>query len=162
MGANTSQDMQTISEMSNNLGVEVGFVGVVGEDREKRLGALTPDGENKPNGISIAGFQNQMSKAGVSGSSVFLWGHTHPEKGFEVNYANFPAMLSTDPANREVITASPSGYLFPDQGTKDYYQMLGRTTPAMVVTSKSVSIYSSNGNAGGNYNTHKLKSFRSK
>lgn len=78
-----------------------------------------------------------------------MWGHTHPEKGFEVNYVGNSAMLNTDPANREMITASPSGYINYSNEPKDYYQMLGRTTPAMVLIRKSVSIYTSGGSPGG-------------
>lgn len=164
IGSNTGRDMQTISEMSNNLGVEVGFVGVVGEDREIRLGALPPDESNTATGITVAGLSNQLSKTDFDRKDLFLWGHTHPEKAFEKNYGRNPSMMNTDPGNRERITATPSGDVFNGNGPLDYRQALWRTTPALLVTSKSVSIYSADGIGGhvGAYHTYKRKSFRSK
>ena len=99
--------MQTISEMSNNLGVEVGFIGIVGEDREIRLGALPPDESNSAS--VITGLSQQISKTDFDRKDLFLWGHTHPQKAFEKNYGHNLLMMNTDPDNRERITATPSG-----------------------------------------------------
>jgi hypothetical protein len=74
-------------------------------------------------------------------------GHTHPEKAFEKHYGHNPLMMK-DPENRERITATPSGHIFNSEGPLDYRQALWKTTPALLVTRKSVTIYSADGIGG--------------
>jgi len=160
MGANTASDMQMISGMSNALGVEIGFLGSIGEDREIRLGALPPDGSNKVDEISIVGFKDQMSKAdrGDKATSdfmdnVFMAGHTHPDKAIK----KYPGE-SED--NKDKRLSTPSGYIS-GSGKTDYYPILGGGTPGMVLTGKSFSLYPANGVAT-DFQRHKVKSLRSK
>jgi hypothetical protein len=96
-----------------------------------------------------------------------MWGHTHTEQGYNDTYSDNLAMLNASPSNREKRLSTPSGVMTGE--TDDFAQKLpakrrgySRTTPAMVVTGQSFSVYSAGGYATDNDNTHKTRSFRKK
>lgn len=61
IGAKTASDAQQISGASNALGVELAFVGSIGEDREIRLQMLSRDNSNSVTGIDD--MKGQLDKA---------------------------------------------------------------------------------------------------
>lgn len=75
-----------------------------------------------------------------------MWGHTHPDTAFDEHYKGNSLTLNTSAANRESITATPSGIIAND-GAQDFGQKLltsrgyQRVTAAMVLTGKSFSLY---------------------
>jgi len=77
IGSKTVSDMRSIVNKSVAAKVEIGFVGVIGKDKEIRLNALPVDESNKINSVDVG---SQISKNYPSSSdqkSLFLEGHTH-------------------------------------------------------------------------------------
>lgn len=78
IGSKTVSDMRSIVNKSIAAKVEIGFVGVIGKDKEIRLNVLPIDESNKINQVNLKG---QIDKSYPSSeeqkSNLFLEGHTH-------------------------------------------------------------------------------------
>jgi RHS repeat-associated protein len=168
IGANTASDMNLIQEMSNSVGIEIGFVGSIGDDREIRLTALDATG-NITSTISALSFNESLRKGfpeREDQASLFLFGHTHPDQAYDKLYGNVPGMRDASPENRDKILRQPSGGVGSFGDVSDFNQGLpqerigyNRTTPTLILTSKSFSAYTASGDSG-KFNPHKIKSFQ--
>jgi len=77
IGSKTVGDMQSIIKQSIKEKVEVGFVGVVGKDREIRLTALPTDGNTQRSNVNTIAKIDKLYPTDEQKNGLFLQGHTH-------------------------------------------------------------------------------------
>nr|WP_283093163.1 RHS repeat-associated core domain-containing protein [Chitinophaga hostae] len=76
MGEKTAADMQAISNQSDKLNKELGFVGSIGNDKEIRLTAMKVDENNSTASVNLLSqLDKNYSKEQQAG--LFLFGHVH-------------------------------------------------------------------------------------
>ena len=136
LGSKTAAEMKSIVDKSVRAGVEIGFVGVIGEGKQISLIELPIDAGNKidqvPNGPQIdANYSSSEQK-----SNLFLEGHTHIKAYLEA--LKDPTMMKSYLKNG-LPNQSPSK---PD----DYTPVLDRSNgkgaaPSMVITPFGVTLY---------------------
>jgi RHS repeat-associated protein len=136
IGSKTIADMHKINALSEKINKEVGFVGVVGKDKEIRLNTLSTSG----NILNQSPFEQKINdnfpSAGEQ-SSLFLFGHTHIAPGF-----NYPG------SNPQSDLGFPSPN---DRKGGDYGNFLYRNndgsqkgpSPALLVTKYGLTVYGS-------------------
>jgi RHS repeat-associated protein len=136
IGSKTISDMRSIVNKSVAAKVEVGFVGVVGNDKEIRLKALPIDGSNHINSVDVRS-QINGNYTSDEQKALFLEGHTHI-----ADYVNKMKVGDGSPMAWQKGTGTPSK---PD----DYAPTLDRGTqkgvpgnaPSMVTTPYGVTLY---------------------
>jgi len=136
IGSKTISDMHKIDAFSEKNNKEVGFVGIVGKDKEIRLNALSTNG-NVSNKAPLEQQINDKFPSAGEQSSLFLFGHTHFSNGFTYGGSN--------PQN-------DLGFPSPNDGSGgDYGNFLYRNndgsqkgpSPALLVTKYGVTVYGS-------------------
>jgi RHS repeat-associated protein len=76
MGDKTFADMKSISNQSEALGKEIGFVGKIGSDKEIRLTAMSVDNTNTADGVDLIS-QVEKNYSKQQQADLFLAGHVH-------------------------------------------------------------------------------------
>jgi hypothetical protein len=145
IGENTVRDMQLIAGVSNALSLEFGFVGAIGNDREIRLTMLERDGSNEIQGVGLRG-QIDKNYTPEEQGNLFIYGHTHPDKGFDVATRGGSFLMTR--AQRESRTMDPTGS-GSSEGLPigDFRPKLKdhtngpRRTAALILTSAGFSVY---------------------
>ena len=137
IGSNTAANMRSIAKKSVDAGVEIGFVGAIGKDKEIRLTALPIDDGNKDNQVPI-GRQINENYTPAQQLDLVLEGHTHIKAYLEA--LKDPKLMKLYRKNG-LPNQSPSK---PD----DYTPVLNRgngkgPAPSMVLTPFGVTIYGS-------------------
>jgi hypothetical protein len=136
IGSKTIADMRKIDAKSESKGVEVGFVGAIGKDKEIRLSALPVEG-NTSNSALLDDQINKGYPTAEQQSNIFLYGHTHVVGKW----------TSLNPNPQETFgTPSPNTLRGGDYGKFLYRNNDASAkgpSPAWVVTKYGVTVYGS-------------------
>jgi len=150
IGKNTVHEMQEIEKVSTREGIELGFVGAVGDDKEIQLSVIPPSKENQE--AEVNNFPGQISTLYTQEerTKLFLSGHVHHGKLPTGSILTKPDMGTfKGAAARFMELGSPSGVNNYNSG--DYGPYLYRSTSdkqrgqaaALIVTPMRFTVYGS-------------------
>ncbi|PZR28663.1 MAG: hypothetical protein DI535_05870 [Citrobacter freundii] len=148
MGANTAADMEKIASSADSKGFEMAFVAEVSESKELRLTALPDKYRKGDNQYDLIGAIEETYKD--KKGTFFAAGHAHNKKHVadQTGYDGYSGDMA-----KFLKLNTPSTRAGGEKTYPDFQPVLGRQTPAFIVSAYGFTIYGTGTGYGGLNNT---------